>query len=194
MSPRDHRPRITGGKWKGRILIGGVPKNVRPTSSRVREAIGSIIASKLSGSRVLDLFGGAGTFSLEAISRGAAHVVTAEKNRSAQNAILESVDGLDIENFRLIRGDAIGLLKRGPDSDTERFDIIFVDPPYQSGLYETVLDLIVRRDWLNDNGIVIVERATRIPMSDPPAGLAITGTHRYGDTCLVIYDAIIKES
>ncbi len=190
MSPRDHRPRITGGKWKGRILQGGVPGNIRPTSSRVREAIGSILSSRLVDSHVLDLFGGAGTVSLEAMSRGAAFVVTIEKNRHAQNAIRKSIDGLDDpEKFSLIRGDALGFLRKGPTADADRFDIIFADPPYQSDLYQKALELVARKGWLRDNGVVMVEHATRIPMSQPPPGLAINGTHRYGDTCLVIYEA-----
>ena len=94
--PRHSSPRVTGGRLTGRRLTGGVPRGVRPTASRVREALGSILRNELEGARVLDAFAGAGTLTCEAISRGAAQVVAVERSRGAYEAMTRSLSSLGI--------------------------------------------------------------------------------------------------
>ena len=89
--PRHSAPRVTGGRLTGRPLSGGVPRGVRPTAARVREALGSILSEELKGARVLDAFAGAGTLTCEAISRGASRAVAVERSRGAYEALVRSL-------------------------------------------------------------------------------------------------------
>ncbi len=131
-----NRVRIIGGAWRSRVLrFAGVP-GVRPTPDRVRETLFNWLGQDLAGKRCLDLFAGAGALGFEACSRGAAEVVMVEDSRAAVRALRENAARLGADRIRLVQGDALHFLA-GAGIGT--FEVVFVDPPYGSGLVPAVL-------------------------------------------------------
>ena len=188
MSQRRNIPRITGGAWKGRPLAGGVPKGTRPTSSKIREALGSRLNNSFSGAHVLDVFAGAGALSIEALSRGAARALALEKNPKALSCIRKSVQDFEArDRFESRCVDALNFLRRGRPSPMSYFDIVFVDPPYASKLAAKTLTALISGDWLSSNAQIVVESSARDDTITPPPGLAILNSRRYGDTLISLY-------
>ena len=146
--------RIISGKYKGKKLLEYNYEHIRPTSDKVKQAIFTKLQFKIPSSRVLDLFCGTGALGIEAISRNAKEVIFVDINK-------KSVD-LTNKNLKAINSDA-----NVYNCDAERalslvkgkFDFIFLDPPYKSGLYEKIIQKIASEDILNDDGIIICEHA-----------------------------------
>jgi 16S rRNA (guanine966-N2)-methyltransferase len=178
------RVRITGGILGGRLLR--VPHtDLRPTSDRVREAMFARLGD-LSGAVVLDLFAGSGALGLEALSRGAAHVDFVEKARPAARCVRENLAALGLaERARVLPGDARSVL-RALEREGARYDLVFVDPPYASGLAAELLAALGAGALLAEGACVVVESDRRRPPGDAP-GLAQTDERRYGDTLLTRY-------
>ena len=127
--------RIIAGKWRGRILKSPTGIDTRPTSDRAREGLFSMLQSRLGsfeGLRVCDLFAGTGALGLEALSRGAAHCTFVERDRAALDALKANVAMLGTE--AVIRAQAAESFKGGP------FDLVLIDPPYNSGLGRRALE------------------------------------------------------
>src|SRR6185436_9098656 len=130
--------RIVAGKWRGRRIKAPPDLSVRPTADRVREAWMSIVGPALPDARVVDLFAGSGALGLEALSRGAAHADFVEKDPRSLRVLRENADRLDA-------GEAIGVFRQDvfrflADLGDARYDIAFVDPPYDLGLAERVAE------------------------------------------------------
>lgn len=168
------RPRITGGTARGRPLAEEVGPDVRPTAARVREALFSLVGHDLSGSRVLDAFGGTGLLGLEAWSRGA-EVVIVERDRRTVEAIRANVAALAAK-AEVVAGDVLALAL--PEAS---FDGVLVDPPYRLDPAPIVAALAaLTRDWL------VLEVETERPS---PRIAALTEERRrsYAGTSLVLY-------
>ena len=124
--------RVITGSARGRILKELQGMETRPTTGKVKESIFSIIQFDIEGRRVLDLFAGTGQLGIEALSRGARQCVFIDQRADAVKLIRENVEVCGLTDRAVIRsGDAMAYLKSG-----EKFDIIFLDPPYASGLLE----------------------------------------------------------
>lgn len=153
--------RIVGGKFRGRRLFVPRGPDVRPTSDRVREAIFSILADKVEGARVLDLFAGTGALGLEALSRGAARAAFVDRRPLALKTINRNVEALGLEgSTRVLRTD----LSRGPGGlrqETGPFDLIFMDPPYGKGLVAPALGMAVRLGLAGPETQAVVEQYFR---------------------------------
>jgi len=128
--------RIIAGVWRSRIVTFPAEPGLRPTPDRVRETLFNWLGQDLTGKRCLDLFAGSGALGFEALSRGASEVVMVERSRSVAAALRESAARLDAHGFRLVVGYALHFLA-APGGG--QFDIVFVDPPYGSGLVAEVL-------------------------------------------------------
>ncbi|MDO9543135.1 MAG: 16S rRNA (guanine(966)-N(2))-methyltransferase RsmD [Kiritimatiellia bacterium] len=189
--------RITGGLWRGRLL--DVPKKgVRPTQDRVRAAIFSSLQDIIPGARVLDLFAGTGAFGLEALSRGAAFACFVEKDRAVlaylRNNVARLICGGDtkhgkdteVDKFLIIRSDAMSFMIHSPD-DGET-DIIFADPPYDSGgeWSKKILFYLSRRSILAEKGYLIIESGVKSPLIKAD-GWDIYREKLYGETRICIY-------
>ena len=123
------RLRIIGGKWRSRIVEFSEQDGVRPTPDRVRQTLFDWVAPRIEGARCLDLFAGSGAMGLEALSRGASHVSFVDRGRAQTDAIRSALSRLQgAEEARVICADASAFVA----ADHERYNLIFVDPPYQS--------------------------------------------------------------
>ena len=175
--------RIISGSARGRKLRELQGMDTRPTTDKVKESLFNIIQFDLEGRRVLDLFGGTGQLGLEALSRGSAHCTFVEQRRDAAALIRENLKLTGFsDRARVVQGEAISFLA----SCRERFDIIFLDPPYQSGLLEQSLEKIVQFDILQEHGIMICESAADWCL--PPLSAPYEGgrEYRYGKTKLTV--------
>ena len=153
--------RIVTGKFKGREIISP-PKSIelRPTSDRVREAIFDVIRFNIADSVFLDLFAGSGAIGIEAISEGARFSVFVEKNPVALRVIKQNIKMLGIENQALvIKQDVLNFIKSpfSFESFKEKFDFVFLDPPYASKLAGQTMQALVNFSFLKSDSIIIAE-------------------------------------
>jgi 16S rRNA (guanine966-N2)-methyltransferase len=180
--------RVIAGEAGGRRLAVPAGRDTRPTSDRAREGLFATIVSmtgSLTGARVLDLYAGSGAVGLEALSRGAEHVLLVESGARAGRVIRENVEAIGLPGAEVVTGRVERVLARGPDPSVSRgrYDIVFADPPYAlpgeevSGILEALAD----RGWLAPGALVIVERATRSGPVSWPAGFTPDRARRYGE-------------
>ena len=143
---------IISGKYRGKKLKGFEVDGTRPTMDRVKESLFGMIQSYVGDSKVLDLFAGSGALGLEAISNGAREAYLVDNNFEAIKVIRDNIKNMDDE-IKVIKSDYKKFLK---ETD-EKFDIIFLDPPYRKGLMGKALRVIEERDLLNEGGLVVCE-------------------------------------
>ena len=180
--------RIIAGRGRGRRLKSPPGHATRPTGGRVRQTLFDILAPEIPGCRFLDAFAGNGGVGLEALSRGAAKVVLIDESASAIEAVREnaralSAGGGEVDVFRQDARTALAALAdRG-----RRFDIVFLDPPYDSDLYEPLLEGLGAGPLLADEGLVVAEHFHKRALPETIGGLERTRTVRVGDHCLSFY-------
>lgn len=173
-------PKITGGALGSRKLKSPKGMSVRPTPGRVKESLFSILMHRIDGSRFLDLFAGTGAIGFEAVSRGAARVVSVEAHRETAQAIEDAARDLDIlDRLSVAAAPAERALYRieGP------FDIVYLDPPYANDVPLQLFRLLLERGLLADDAIVIYEHGAKTILPDIP-GYRSTREEVYGDVAL----------
>lgn len=152
--------RIIGGIWRSRRLPVPAAEGLRPTPDRVRETLFNWLQPTLAGARCLDLFAGSGALCLEALSRGAGHVVMVEQAPYAAAALRRNLEALHAEGADVVCADAVDFLMRKPvlrENTPLSFDIVFIDPPFAGDLIARCAALIEERGWLNAGGLAYVE-------------------------------------
>lgn len=180
--------RVIAGSAKGMKLICPDTMEIRPTSDRAKEALFNILAWSLPGAKVLDLFAGSGALGIEALSRGSAEVVFVDKQAIAISAISHNLNHTDLEEkAKIIKQDVVDFLSR-PNS---QFDIIFLDPPYDSNLYETTIEMIDKNGFLHPKGIVVAESASKRQMPTCIGGFSLRDVRHYGRNILSFYQYTI---
>ena len=180
--------RIIGGEGKGRRLKAPKGLATRPTGARVRQTLFDILAPRLPGCRFLDAFAGAGAVGLEALSRGAALVVLVDVAADAvaamrANAALLTRAGGEV---RIVRQQARVALAAFADAQ-ERFDVIYLDPPYDSDLCEASLEQAGRTGVLAERGVVVAEHFHKRALPERIGGLTRSREVRVGDHRLSFY-------
>lgn len=142
------RVRIVGGAWRSRLIEVAHAPGLRPTPDRVRETLFNWLGQDLTGRHCLDLFAGSGILGLEAASRGAERVTLVERNARVAHALQQSMNTLAATRVELVRGDALEFVR----STVGRYDVVFLDPPYNQGWLarlEPLLGRLVQPDgWL----------------------------------------------
>lgn len=178
--------KIVGGSARGRILEAPPGRNTRPTSAVLREALFGILTQRVPGARVLDLFCGSGAIALEAISRGAKSAVMIDADAKAVQTAVKNTNALNMQaQCRVYRNDferALRILQR----KGERFDVVYVDPPYRAGLYERALKGLFPA-LVSENGCVILEHAATTDMPRVPALCHWEWTRAYGTRAITMY-------
>ncbi|HEY0918985.1 16S rRNA (guanine(966)-N(2))-methyltransferase RsmD [Devosia sp.] len=177
--------RIVAGKYRGKALLSPPDESIRPTSDRAREAIFSIIGSRLGphlgGLRVLDLFAGTGALGLEALSRGAASVCFVDTGSEARGLIRDHIDAFGVGGVtKLLRRDATSL---GPAGTLGPFDLVFLDPPYGKGLGEKALASLAEGNWLAPESLIVFEEGADAEVDLPP-GYLVELQRDYGAACV----------
>ncbi len=173
--------RVITGSARGRRLGAPTGDAVRPTYSRVKEAMFSIVQFDIEGRRVLDLFAGSGQLGIEALSRGAGSCVFADTSKTALNAVAQNLETTGFtDRASLQNTDALRFLS----TCSGVFDLVFLDPPYSAGLMEKALALLPR--VLSAGACVVCETQAEAVLPDTLEGLSAK-RYKYGQTALWIY-------
>lgn len=185
--------RVIAGSARGVRLTAPAGLQTRPTADRVKEALFSIIASRqnLAGARVLDICAGTGSLGIEALSRGAACCCFIEQDRPVLGILEKNLARAGLAN----RGECLALeaihgLNR-LSKQGKQFDIVFLDPPYLSGLYPAVAEALCSLPLLSDGGLLVAECSSRLPLAERYAALVRVDRRVYGDTALEFF---VRES
>jgi len=180
--------RIIGGLIGSRKLASPA-KSTRPTSDRIRESIFSALESKkaIAKSKVLDLYAGTGALGLEALSRGATSALLVESNKQAAGVCIKNArlvqDALASEGEEASAKVQILPVQKFLDSAAGKFDLVFIDPPYELGDEELNENLLALRPLLSDRAWVLVERSARGGAISPES-YEVLETKNYGDTAI----------
>lgn len=175
--------RIVGGKYRHRIIIyPDDATHTRPTKDRVREAIFSAVGD-ISNARVLDLYAGSGAMGIEALSRGASHCTFVDISPVAIKTIKENLNNLKIDNkeFEVIKNKDINAI----ESFKNKFDLIILDPPYEEGQYELIVNLLKEKDLLSEHAIIVMEANRFIKLEN--IDYIKNKEYHYGEISVFIY-------
>lgn len=176
--------KIISGKYKGRVLKGFDIKGTRPTMNRVKESVFAMIQNKIENSVCLDLFAGSGNLGIEALSNGAKECVFVDYNRIAVQTIKENLASLNIKEYLVYQMDyrkALSFFKE----HHWKFDIIFLDPPYDDCLINSVLEMIKEYDLLKEHGIIVCEYEKEKVSTQC---FSIMKERKYGSKYVTIYE------
>ena len=178
--------RVTAGASRGRVLKTPPGRATRPTTSMVREALFNIIGDSIRGARVLDLFAGAGTLGIEALSRGAASATFVERDRTCANIVAENLAATGFAQQADVAGaDVIDWL-RAHSGDLDAYNLLLLDPPYRdSGSLRSALQALDRAS-LRQQALLVVEHHRSQPLP-PLQHLAYVRDRDYGTTRLTFF-------
>jgi 16S rRNA (guanine(966)-N(2))-methyltransferase RsmD len=179
------RMRIGAGGMRGRRLRAPVGTGTRPVLARIKKSVFDLLQPRMKGARVLDLFAGAGTFGLEALSRGAASVVLVEKGGQALAAIRDNVHALDKGAVaKVVPADAFAL-PEGFGGGAAGFDIMFIDPPFADSRDGELLEIAAR--LLGPRGVVVLRVPVGRALASRHAGLVMAREKLYGESRVGFY-------
>ena len=179
--------RIISGSLRGRKLEAPRGWDIRPTTDRVREAIFNILSRRPEDARVLDIFAGTGALGLEALSRGAANVIFLEGSPEACRIITSNITRMGVEKSAAIVCHTIGEQPLPEKITQKRFNLVFMDPPYGTGLLGTALthpDLI---SCLDSQGLIVAEHSIKEKLPETITGLDIHDQRKYGRTLITFF-------
>ncbi|MBI5238740.1 MAG: 16S rRNA (guanine(966)-N(2))-methyltransferase RsmD [Deltaproteobacteria bacterium] len=186
--------RVVGGKLKGRRLKSFKGRAIRPTSDMVREAVFSILGSvegfEFNGTKALDLFAGTGAMGIEAISRGAESAVFIDNSKESTALISKNLEACGIEgSAAIVKKDALSAISHF-SKHGEKFDMVFIDPPYGGTLLADALNAITVAGILNHKAVLVAETSKRTALKDAPSGLQTLVEKKYGDTLIYIFSIL----
>lgn len=173
--------RVITGSARGRKLKTPENYDIRPTTDNVKESIFNIIQFDIEGRQVLDLFAGTGQLGIECLSRGAAGAVFVDKDKEAVRIIKDNLKTCGMK-ATVMQEDSISFLNH-----CGKFDIIFIDPPYDSNLYESALKIINLVDILSEGGIIICEARREKALPEMTAPYYKRKEYNYGKVKICIY-------
>lgn len=186
--------RVVAGTQKGRHLKNPQGLDCRPTSSRVREALFSILSPYIEGAHVLDLYAGTGALGLEALSRGAKHAVFVENQAAAVRLLRDNIERCGYDQCAIVHAQDVETFLSAPPAwenpPTPTFNIVFADPPYQHTDLSQVLEQLSQSGKLAPEGRVILEHFVKRAVPARVGSLTQTRQSRYGDTMLTFYQRL----
>lgn len=179
--------KILSPKNEGRITEKGEIKATRPTLDRVKESMFNILGHKVYDAAVLDMFAGTGSLGLECASRGAKKVVFLERFKETYDILLENVNKLGFTGVsKVYMKDSYEFIKSLASSG-EKFDIIFVDPPYLNHMVDKAVKLIAEFDLLNADGVIVTKYDREEPIYRPEEKYELIDERKYGNTIIAFY-------
>ena len=174
--------RVITGIARGKRLRSLEGNDVRPTTDKVKEGIFSAIQFDIEGRRFLDMFAGSGQMGIEALSRGAESAVFIDSSPAAIKICTENVDFAGfLDSAKILKRDSIGYVS----ATAERFDIAFLDPPYEAGILLRALDTVTAK--MSDYGIIICEHPSDVSLPDNAGNFTVYKVYRYGKINVTVY-------
>jgi len=175
--------RVISGSARGKKLECPEGIDIRPTLDRVKESVFNMIAFDIADATVLDLFSGSGALGIEALSRGACHCVFVDKSSQSIDATRKNIEATRFGDAScVINADSIDFIKK----TGKTFDIIFIDPPYESELYESSLRAIKDSGILSDDGFIVLEYDVNTTPPFKTSGFEIVKDKKYGRVKILI--------
>ena len=179
--------RIIAGQCRGRRINFPAVVGLRPTGDRLRETLFNWLTADLKGARCLDLFAGSGALGLEAASRGAGEVILLELNNTAARALGDNIDLLGLKSTTVVNTDALNWLQQNA-SDSKPFDIIFLDPPFDSTLLaDTIAALTQQGALLAQDAMIYIEAPARQTLDFMPDSWRLHRHKTAGDVTCYLY-------
>ena len=173
--------RVITGSARGRRLKTPEGQDIRPTTDNVKESVFNILQFDIEGRRVLDLFAGTGQLGIECLSRGAREAVFIDADRDAVKIVKENLKTCGF-SAPVLQQDALSYL-----NNCGKFDLVFIDPPYDADLYEPVLEKINSVDILSDGGIILCESRRETVLPEMRRPYYKKKEYRYGRVKLSLY-------
>lgn len=179
--------RIITGIAKGRILLSPLGNETRPTLDRIKQSMFNIIQFQIPGKRALDVFAGTGSLGLEAVSRGASYCVLVDKSPNTFPLLKKNVENLGFtDKCKLYNEDSYEVLKKLGNAG-EKFDIIFIDPPYMKDMIPPSIALIEEYGIINHDGIIVTKIDTKEEVYEGSLLHPLCNKRVYGNTTVCIY-------
>lgn len=186
--------RVIGGRARGTRLAGFKGDAIRPTLDRVKESFINQVRPSIVGAHFLDLFAGTGNIGVEALSQGAEAVVFVEIDRKAQELICKNMEKCHFgkpgvssgPGWELLRASALQAIQL-LDRKGSRFDLVYLDPPFNKGLYEETLLALADSRILDADSLVIAEHYRKNALEENYGKLNLVKERRIGDTCLSFF-------
>ncbi len=178
--------RIIGGTWRGRKIDFATEPGVRPTPDRIRETLFNWLQPNIAGARCLDLFSGSGALGFEALSRGAAEVVMVDQSSAVTKQLLTNANLLKTGGAQVVQTSADNYLQR---TTPQSFDIVFLDPPFESQAIENYCAQLESGQWLTSHALIYMEREKGTPSPHLPDGWQL---HREKKAGKVVYALAIR--
>ncbi len=183
MKRHSGKLRIIGGQHKGRKISFFEAQGLRPTPDRIRETLFNWLTLYIEGSACLDLFAGSGAIGLEALSRGAKTVTFVESNNKTAEKIRQNLRLLNSANYHVFCQNALFYLEK----TKKKFDIIFLDPPFNSQLLQKSINTVQELELLNNSSWVYLEYASNSNPPKVPHHWQLHGSTKAGDTKACLY-------
>ena len=179
--------RVIAGLAKGRHLKSPVGLTTRPTTDRIKESLFSIISPYLPGSYVIDLFSGTGNLGIEALSRGAEKAVFVDNNRSSIRVIHDNIEITGFNNkSKVFHQEALKAIGELGQLE-QKYDIVFMDPPYLKGLIIPCVEAIEVEGLLSPDGLIVIEHDSKDVLPEKFTRLIRIKNRKYGNTTISIY-------
>lgn len=179
--------RVIGGEFRGRLLSSVPGEGTRPPLAKVRAAVANILALYIEDARVIDMFSGTGSYSIELLSRGAAWATCIDLAPRAIETIRKNVASLSLDGrVRIVQGDALRAVRALEASD-EPYRIVLVAPPYFTGLDKQAMELLGRSPLVDPSGIVVLQQHKKEPFEEVYGSLRLRKTYLYGETRVTTY-------
>ena len=179
--------RVISGKARGLKL--NAPKNddVRPTTDRVKESLFNIINPYIMDSHILDLFAGTGSLGIECLSRGANKCIFVDNSKESINIVKSNIKKARVENESIVLNLDFKSAVNSLALKNEKFDVIFMDPPYYKNMFSDALGGIDNNNLLKEDGIIVVEHDTKDEFPENIGRLYKNREKKYGNTTLTFY-------
>ncbi len=165
VASKPSRVRIIGGQWRGRKLPVCTQPGLRPTPDRVRETLFNWLSAWVPGSHCLDCFSGTGALALEALSRGAERALMIESSRDVAGQLRDNLELLNALHARVQTGNSLQLLDTPAD---QRYDLVFLDPPFREEMLVPCARLLEEHNWLAKDAMIYVEAESEWSMAGLP--------------------------
>lgn len=191
--------RVISGKAKGRRLVAPKGGAIRPTADRIKESLFNILPRDFSGMKILELFAGTGNISIEALSRGAESALLVDASERSARIIRENLRRLELTDRAQMWVMPVRRALNAVGRQGQKFDVIFLDPPYDQKLVGRSLELIASVDPVYPTGVVVAEHSVRETLKSSYRFLSLNDQRRYGDTLLSFFrhaaaaNAAVKE-
>jgi 16S rRNA (guanine966-N2)-methyltransferase len=187
MASNSNRVRIIGGQWRGRKIMFPNIDGLRPTTDPIRETLFNWLQAHIPNANCLDLYAGSGALGFEAASRGAQHVLMVEKDRLVVNALRESKQTLQAGNVQFMHCSAIDFLMQKRKLEDETFDVVFLDPPFQSNSLQSCVVLLEESGCLSDDAVIYLECERKLDLIFLPDNWLLHRSKTTGQVAYYVY-------